>query len=112
MYEENYFRNPVPDEIQWSAEHSGAFEIEGSVKSYIFGGSFHKVLVKLINGDEIKITRLTDVKLPEEGTEIYLYWPPADGVVMHAYSGSVASYFENESGISKEIRKAREQAGR
>lgn len=67
MYEENYFKNPVPDEIQWSAEHSGAFEIEGSVKSYIFGGSFHKVLVKLINGDEIKITRLTDVKLPEGG---------------------------------------------
>jgi spermidine/putrescine transport system ATP-binding protein len=100
-----------PDKIQWSPEPSEGFEIEGRVKSYIFDGSFHKVLVKLINGDEIKITRLTDVKLPEVGKDIYLYWPPEDGVVMHAYSGSVVSYFESESGISKEIRKAREQAG-
>ena len=100
-----------PDKMQWSPEPSEGFEIEGRVKSYIFDGSFHKVLVKLLNGDEIKITRLTDVKLPETGKEIYLYWLPEDGVVMHAYSGSVVSYFENESGINKEIRKAREQAG-
>lgn len=96
-----------PDRIMWSESPCNGFELEGKVVSYMFDGPFHKVFVRLLNGDEVKITRLSSEQLPVQGAQVFLYWDTADGVVMHDYSNQVFSYFEHEAGINREIRRQR-----
>lgn len=99
-----------PDKMKWSSKPAVGFDVLGIVSSYIFNGAFQKVQVSLTNGEEVKITRLTGEKLPAVGEAIYLYWAPEDGIVMHAYSNKIFNFFEDESGINKEIRAAQKNA--
>lgn len=84
-----------PHKVQWKEEKQDGFQLSGTVKDYIFTGSFVNAVVELVNGREVRIARLAGDGLPKIGQHIYLYWNPEDAVVMKNIGGEFNSLIED-----------------
>lgn len=72
-----------PEKMKFDTKPHEGFELIAVVKDYVYVGSVLKCIVSLPNGNELKIERLAGQELPEIGSEIYPYWEPEDGVLIH-----------------------------
>lgn len=63
-----------PEDTMFSETPVKGFTIKGMVKDYLYIGNMMKMIVRLKNGEEIKINRTHFDTLPEAGSEIYIYW--------------------------------------
>ena len=81
--------------MQWQEVDAEGFRLSGTVKDYIFTGSFVNAVVELVNGREVRIARLAGEGLPEIGQHIHLYWSPEDATIMKNPNGNVNSLIED-----------------
>lgn len=84
-----------PEKMKFSDTPVKDFSIHAVVKDYIYVGSVIKCIVRLSNGNELKIERLAGEELPEPGALIYPYWNPEDAVLIHTQSGKIFEAIEN-----------------
>jgi spermidine/putrescine transport system ATP-binding protein len=69
-----------PEKILWSPEPAGKFFLPGVVTGQSLSGAFVKAAVELINGKEVKLSRLAGKGLPEPGKKVYISWNPEDAL--------------------------------
>lgn len=93
-----------PHKVEWGEEDAEGFRLSGTVKDYIFTGSYVNAVVELINGREVKLARLAGEKLPQIGQHVHLYWNPKDAVVMKNPTGNFDSMIE-EMNLGEWIKK-------
>lgn len=83
-----------PERMKYSREPIEGFTIRGRVKEQIYVGSVLKTIVVIPNGNEIRIERLSGEELPTKG-EVYIYWDPKDGRMIHSLSDVFFDAVEN-----------------
>lgn len=71
-----------PEDMKFSKKPVDGFSVRGVVKDQIYVGNLVKMIVRLANGEEVKINRFNQEELVEAGTLVYLYWDTDKGVVM------------------------------
>jgi len=74
-----------PEKMKFSETKPTGGSFSAIVKEHIYVGSIIKCIFMLSNGKEIKIQRLSGEKLPDTNETVYIYWDPADAVVMHSH---------------------------
>lgn len=84
-----------PQSINWSLTPHDGFTLRGTVKDYIFTGSFINVVLELTNMKRINITRFDGEEIPKIGDVIFPYWDPSDAVVMANEGEEISSTIEN-----------------
>jgi spermidine/putrescine transport system ATP-binding protein len=72
-----------PEKIKCSFEAMKGFNMKVIVKEHIYIGSLIRTVMEASNGQELKMNSFAGSALPEEGSEVYLYWDNGDAVVMH-----------------------------
>lgn len=83
-----------PDKLMFSKEPVTGFNLPGIVAEHVFDGSFEKVIIRLVNDKEIKLTRLSGEELPLAGEKIYLYWNLEDAEVMKTEGNIIYTQIE------------------
>jgi spermidine/putrescine transport system ATP-binding protein len=81
-----------PEKVRWSPEPAGKFFLAGVVTGQSLAGAFVKSTVELVNGKEIKLTRLAGKGLPDPGKKICLFWNPEDALVFLQGSQPAAAF--------------------
>ncbi len=83
-----------PERMLYSESPVEGFNLEGIVKEQIYVGSILKTVVRLSNGNEVKIERLAGQELPKGG-RVYLYWKDGDAKLIKSYDNIFAQAVEN-----------------
>lgn len=88
-----------PEHMGYSLKKPEHSSIKAVVKEIIFVGNLIKMIVLLNNGNEIKITRLSEEDLASEGDEIYLTWDDKDAEIIPVRSSIVLDAAQKIGGV-------------
>lgn len=83
-----------PENTKYGKSPAEGFTLKGIVKEHIYVGSIIKTIVKLPNGDEIKINRFAADELEELNTVLNIFWEPEKAVPIKRQDDKLVDYLE------------------
>lgn len=84
-----------PENMKYSEKPVEGFNFTGKIKEYVFIGNTVKAIIKLANGDEVKINISPKAVPVRENTQVYLYWDINDAVIIPSFSNDVFRKVDN-----------------
>lgn len=86
-----------PENLRVTREAVKGFSIRGRIKEHIFTGASTKIIIELLNGQELKAARTPDSELFEIGERVNVSWTPARASVLHTTEDKLYDVIENNS---------------
>ena len=86
-----------PENLRVTRESVKGFSIKGRVKEHIFTGSSTKMIIELLNGQELKAARNPDSELFDVGERVNISWAPERAALLHTTEDKLYDVIENNS---------------
>ncbi len=86
-----------PENLRVTRESVKGFSIRGRIKEHIFTGASTKIIIELLNGQELKAARTPDSELFEIGERVNVSWAPERAAVLHTTEDRLYDVIENNS---------------
>ena len=86
-----------PENLRVTHESVSGFSINGRVKEHIFTGSSTKMIIELLNGQELKAARNPDSELFDVGERVNISWAPERAALLHTTEDKLYDVIENNS---------------
>jgi spermidine/putrescine transport system ATP-binding protein len=84
-----------PDKIRWNLEPVPGFHLPGRVIDRVISGALVSVIVEMVNGKEVRITKLVGRNLPAPGQKVFLSWNEEEALTLGSPNQQIYSLVNN-----------------